>query len=163
MDRADYLRQKFGGDHGVATVYSAVIEAAADEGLRLNLDLIQRMPNTLNAHRIIRWAEIEGLDASIVVDALFRAFFCDGEDLGRDNVLLALAERSGMERPVTEKLLQSDADRDYVSASDIEARRMGINSIPFFILGGRQAVSGAQSTELWSRVIDEIQDAVGGV
>ena len=160
MDRANYLRQKFGGDRSVGAVYAPVIESAADAGIRINLDFIQRMPNTLNAHRIIRWAEIEGLNATIVMDALFRAFFCDGKDLGKDEVLLALAERCGMDKPVTEKLLQSDADKDYVLSSDIAARRMGINSVPFFIVGGRQAVSGAQPTALWAKVIDEIHGGV---
>ena len=161
MDRAAYLRQKFGD--GLVAAYSPVVEAAAEEGLTLNLDLIERMPNTLNAHRIIRWAEIEGVDATIVMDALFHAFFCEGEDLGQDDVLLALAERCGMDKPVTKELLQSGADKDYVSASDLEARRIGINSVPFFILGGRQAVSGAQPTELWAKVIDEIQNKGGSV
>ncbi len=161
MDRADYLRQKFGGDRGVLAVYSTVIETAEDDGLNLSLDLIKRIPNTLDAHRIVRWAEIEGLDATIVMDVLFHAFFCDGEDLSQEKVLLAVAEQCGMDKTLTKRLLQSDTDKDFVRDSDGAVRRMGIGAVPFFILGGQQAVSGAQPTELWAKVIDEIQG--GGV
>ncbi len=155
MDRRDYLEAKFGGKEGAASVYSRIAEAAEAAGVELNLAAIERTPNTLDAHRLIHWAGIEGRQ-NAVVTALFRAYFREGRDIGDHEVLCDIAEKAGMERPVVERLLAGDADREEISARDAHAREMGVTGVPTFVIADRHAVFGAQTPQFWAQVIDEM-------
>ncbi len=157
MDRGEYLRKKFGGNQGVMAAYSPLLHAAEDDGIELNLDLIRIMPNSLDAHRLIRWGEVDGPGGSVIADALFHAFFVQGKDIGSTEVLADLAERCGMHRKVTERLLKSEVDISFMKEEDVKARRTGINAVPCFIINGHLAVFGAQPASVWRQVINEIQ------
>ncbi|CAN0585191.1 unnamed protein product, partial [Ectocarpus sp. 12 AP-2014] len=95
MDRRTYLETKFGGQDGAAKAYAPIVEHAADSGLSINFDAMQRTPNTLDAHRLIHWAGIERAQLK-VVDALFQSYFVDGRDIGNHDVLSDIADASGM-------------------------------------------------------------------
>ena len=157
MDRRAYLEAKFGGKAGAARAYAPVVEHAEAAGLTLNLDKIQRTPNTLDAHRLIHWAGIEGRQYA-AASALFNAYFVEGRDIGDHEVLSDLADSLDMDASVVMKLLSSDADREDIRRRDAHSREMGINSVPTFIVAGKHAVPGAQSAELWQKVIKEIQE-----
>ena len=154
MARDEYLTLKFGAE-GLLHAYRPVIEAAEATGLTLNLPAITRTPNTLDAHRLIHWAGLEGRQG-MVLDRLFRAYFQDGRDIGAQGELIALAEAAGMERALVTRLMESDADRDMIREADKAARARGIQGVPFFVLDNTHAISGAQPTELWQQVIDQI-------
>ena len=85
-----------------------------------------------------------------------RAYFQEGRDIGDRDTLADIADNEGLDAAVIRKLLDSPADTDDIRARDIAAREMGVNSVPTFIVAGKHAVPGAQSTEVWLRVIDEI-------
>jgi predicted DsbA family dithiol-disulfide isomerase len=104
---------------------------------------------------LIHWAGIEGVQTPIV-SALFKAYFIEGRDIGDIDVLADVADTGGMDAAVTRKLLLSDADLSEVREKDESARKMGINSVPTFIVAGQHAVPGSQPPELWQRVIDDI-------
>lgn len=157
MDRRAYLEGKFGGKDGAVKAYAPVVEKAAEVGLDINFEAMQRTPNTLDAHRLIHWAGIEGKQAD-VVDALFAAYFVEGRDIGDAEVLADIADGIGMDASVVMKLLASDADREDIRARDAHSREMGVNSVPTFIVAGKHAVPGAQPPELWRKVISEIMD-----
>ncbi len=157
MDRRAYLEGKFGGKDGAVKAYAPVVEKAAEAGLDINFEAMQRTPNTLDAHRLIHWAGIEGKQAD-VVDALFAAYFVEGRDIGDAEVLADIADGIGMDASVVMKLLASDADREDIRARDAHSREMGVNSVPTFIVAGKHAVPGAQPPELWRKVISEIMD-----
>jgi predicted DsbA family dithiol-disulfide isomerase len=123
----------------------------------LNVGDFKRTPNTLDAHRLINWAKIEGKQNAIV-DALFKAYFIDGRDIGDRDVLSDLADGIGMDAAVVQRLLKSDADLEEIKGRDAMAREMGVNSVPTFIVGGRHAVPGAQQPELWRKVIADLRD-----
>ena len=159
MDRRAYLEGKFGGKAGAARAYAPIVEHAEAAGLTLNLDKIQRTPNTLDAHRLIHWAGIEGRQYAATA-ALFTAYFVDGRDIGDHEVLSDLADSLGMDASLVMKLLSSDADRDEIRRRDTHSREMGVNSVPTFIVAGKHAVPGAQSVELWQKVIREIQEQI---
>lgn len=156
MDRRAYLEAKFGGQQGAVEAYLPVQEHAEKAGLTLNLDKIARTPNTLDAHRLIHWAGIEGRQA-FVVSRLFQAYFVDGRDLGDAEVLCDIADSAGMDAAVVARLLASDADIAEIRNRDTAAREMGVTSVPTFIVAGQHAVPGAQPTELWLKVIEEIR------
>lgn len=155
MDRRTYLETKFGGKEAAVRAYAPVAERAAALGLPMNLDRMTRTPNTLDAHRLIHWAGIEGCQYD-AVDALFHAYFVEGRDIGDHDVLSDIADSLGMDAALVRKLLASDADREAIRARDAHSREMGINSVPTFIVAGQHAVPGAQPAELWQKVIEEI-------
>lgn len=155
MDRRAYLEAKFGGQAGAVQAYFPVEEHAKKAGLEINLSGIMRTPNTMNAHRLIHWAGIEGKQTAMV-SALFNAYFVEGRDIGDIEVLGDLADALGMDAAVVLRLLQSDADVNDIAARDTSAREMGVTSVPTFIVAGQHAVPGAQPTELWIKVIGEL-------
>lgn len=157
MDRREYLERKFGGKDNAVRVYAQIAEHAEKEGVKMDLGAIKRTPNTINAHRLIHWAGIEGKQ-NAVVDALFKAYFQDGRDIGDTEVLADIADTIGMDASLILRLLASDADTDDIQARDAHSREMGVNSVPTFIVGGRHAVPGAQPPELWRKVIAELRE-----
>lgn len=161
VDRRDYLEAKFGGKMNAARAYAQVMEAGAAAGLDINIDRIDRQPNTLDAHRLIHWAGLEGRQNAIVT-ALFRAYFRDGQDIGDHGVLAALAGAAGMDAAMTARLLASDADRDDIAARDTDARRKGVRAVPTFLVARQYVVSGAQPPELWREVARDIAAQAGG-
>ncbi len=156
MDRRAYLEHKFGGKDGAVKAYAPVVERAEAAGLTLNLDLITRTPNTLNAHRLIHWAGIEK-QQSPMVELLFKAYFVEGRDISDPDVLSDIADAGGLDAAIVRRLLESDADADDIRARDAHSREMGISAVPTFIVASQHAVPGAQSTEMWLKVIADIQ------
>ncbi|WP_208354130.1 DsbA family oxidoreductase [Pseudaestuariivita rosea] len=155
MDRRTYLERKFGGQDGAVKAYAPVAQAAEAVGLNLDLGGIQKTPNTLDAHRLIHWAGIEGRQTP-VVHTLFKAYFEEGRDIGNAEVLADIADSHGMDAAVVQKLLASDSDTQDIRDRDAHSREMGVNSVPTFIVANQHAVPGAQSAELWGKVIAEI-------
>ncbi|UWR24021.1 DsbA family protein [Sulfitobacter sp. S190] len=155
MDRRAYLEGKFGGKEGAVRAYAPVVENAQKAGLKINFEGMKRTPNTLDAHRLIHWAGIEGRQTA-AVSALFKAYFVDTRDIGDAEVLADIADGIEMDASVVTRLLHSDADVQAIRDRDAHSREMGISSVPTFIVGGRHAVPGAQPPELWGQVITEL-------
>ncbi|MBO9410582.1 MULTISPECIES: DsbA family oxidoreductase [unclassified Ruegeria] len=155
MDRREYLERKFGGKEGAVRAYAPVVEHAENAGLKIDFEGMKRTPNTLDAHRLIHWAGIEGKQTQ-AVDALFDAYFVQTRDIGDHEVLADIADTIGMDAAVVLKLLKSDADREDISKRDSHSRQMGVNSVPTFIVANQHAVPGAQPPEMWERVIADI-------
>ncbi len=159
MDRREYLETKFGGKEGAVRAYAPVVEHAEAAGLSINFDDMKRTPNTLDAHRLIHWAGIEGKQTE-AVDALFDAYFVQARDIGDHEVLGDIADSIGLDASVVRRLLASDADREAIRGRDTHSRQMGVNSVPTFIVASKHAVPGAQSPELWVKVINELKEQV---
>jgi predicted DsbA family dithiol-disulfide isomerase len=155
MDRATYLEAKFGGKDKAAQIYARVEDAARDAGLKIDFANIPRIPNTLNAHRLIHWAGLEGRQ-TLMKAALMRAYWRDGRDIGDLETLADIAGETGLDRPVMARLLASDADRDTIAARDTHARQRGINAVPTFIIANQYVLSGAQPPHLWEQVMTEL-------
>jgi predicted DsbA family dithiol-disulfide isomerase len=159
VDRKVYMERKFGSSEKIKPIHTALLKAGEDEGLAFAFEKITRTPNTLNSHRVIRWSHSLGLQDKLV-ELLFRRYFMDGADIGQIKVLAAIADEVGMDGELTEELLESDADRELVAREDSLARKIGINGVPTFLIGGKVLVNGAQDAEHLVRVIDHV--ASGG-
>ncbi|KJZ20176.1 DsbA family oxidoreductase [Loktanella sp. S4079] len=157
MDRRAYLEAKFGGQEGAVRAYAPVAEHAEKSGAVINFEAIKTTPNTIDAHRLIHWAGIEGRQ-TFVVDLLFKAYFVEGRDIGNHEVLADIADTAEMDAATVMKLLGSDADTDDIKARDLHSRKMGVNSVPTFIVAQKHAVPGAQPPEVWTKVIQEIME-----
>lgn len=155
MDRRDYLETKFGGKAKAVEVYARIEQAARDAGVEIDFAAMTRTPNTLDAHRLIHWAGLEGRQGA-VVSALFRAYFRDGGDIGDKTVLTDIAADAGMNRDVTARLLATEADRDDIAARDMDARAKGVNAVPTFLLAQQYVLAGAQPPEVWRQVMDDL-------
>jgi len=153
MERERYLASKFGGPERAASVYATIARAGHAERIPFDFEAIPRMPNTIQSHRLVRYADRFGMQDA-VVEALFKAFFFDGEDIGDDVTLLRIGSRVGLERDATAAFLAGDEERDTVVAEDLRARRMGINAVPFFVVNGDYAISGAQEPEAFFPLFD---------
>jgi predicted DsbA family dithiol-disulfide isomerase len=155
VDKRAYLEAKLGGKARVDAIHERLREVARAAGVDMNPDKPQRMPNTLDAHRLIHWAGIESLQAQ-VVNALMRAYWAEGRDIGDPETLADIAGESGMDRDAIVQLLASDADAEDILARDADARAKGVNSVPTFLVAQQYVVSGAQPPEVWANVIAEL-------
>ena len=160
MDRREYLETKFGKD-GAVKAYAVVEQHAKDSGIHIDYAKIQRTPNTIDAHRLIRWAGIEGKQTDVVTE-LFKRNFELGEDISDHAVLVDVAKSAGMDGEAIARLLDSDADLAETRAEDRQAREMGVQGVPTFIVAGTYALSGAQPAETWAQVIAELKEATLG-
>jgi len=142
IPRREYLERKFSGRGRADEIYTRVREVGAQMGIDFAFDRISQQPNTLDAHRLIAWAQQRG-DADALVERLFRDYFIEGRFVGDDQVLVAAAVASGLPEDEAATLLASDTLRAEVEAENREAQEAGITGVPFFIFDGRTAVSGA--------------------
>jgi predicted DsbA family dithiol-disulfide isomerase len=152
MQRADYLTKKFGSPEAYRGIAGRVAEAAASEGLTYAIDKIARQPNTLDSHRLIRWAEEQGA-APAMKQRLMDLYFTEGADLTDPEVLLYAAADVGLDANDIRARLLSDADVEEITLAADTAKNAGISGVPTFIIGGRYAVSGAQAPETLAQVI----------
>ena len=154
VDRRAYLKAKFGDGERPKAMSEAIRTAGESEAIAFAFDRIARTPNTLDSHRLIRWAGNEGLQDEIV-EALFKAYFEDGRDIGNLDILVEIASETGMDSALVADLLEEDADRALIEREDELAHRMGISGVPTFIFANKYAVSGAHDPETLLQVIDK--------
>jgi predicted DsbA family dithiol-disulfide isomerase len=143
MPRSEYLTTKFGSPEGYGQIAQRVKAAAAAEGLTYASEKMARQPNTLDCHRLIRWAGEVG-KAAAMKQRLMDLYFTEGADLSDADVLVQSAADIGLNADEVRTRLASDQDVDAVEAQAKAAQEAGINGVPFFILGGHLAISGAQ-------------------
>jgi predicted DsbA family dithiol-disulfide isomerase len=141
------LALKFGGPAGAREVYDQVRQAGRSEDIDFAFEAIERTPNTLNSHRLIRYAGAAGRQDQ-VVQALFDSYFLAARDLGDREVLVAAAEAAGLDPAATRAYLDSDEDAEAVRAEDARARQIGIQGVPTYILNEKYVLSGAHPPEV---------------
>ena len=147
LDRKAYMRQKFGDDGRLEAAHQRLEVLGAQNGIGFQFGAITRSPNTLDAHRLIRWAGDAGLQDTMV-QSLFQAYFEEGRDIGDRAVLALIAERAGLEADAILERLESDDDAENIRIEIAEAGRIGVTGVPFFILAQKLAVSGAQPADV---------------
>ncbi|WP_119275303.1 DsbA family oxidoreductase [Taklimakanibacter deserti] len=153
MPRQTYLERKFGRER-LANLHKPLIEIGKAEGIPFAFDKITRSPNTLDAHRLLRWAHEAGKQNEMA-DRLFALYFVEGADIGSSDVLTKAAADVGLDAALVAQLLGTEADLDPVIAEINGAQKMGIGGVPTFILAGRFALSGAQPAETIKRAIEQ--------
>ncbi len=161
MPYTAYMKMKFGNEAGIIEAMRPVMAASERLGLWINPSLIERVPNTLNAHRLLYWAGLEAVQTP-VMSALMRAYWREGKNISNPDVLAEIGAASGMKAEMIRRLLATDADRDEVQRRELHARERGINSAPTFIVADSHAVTGAQPASLWQSVIDELAGQSAG-
>lgn len=156
VNRLEYLAARFGGMERAQAMSRQVEETAAGYGVTIDFSKVERVPNTLDAHRLIHWAGLEGAQTPMV-NAVLRAYWRESRDIGDQVVLADLAGEVGLDRAAMARLLASDADRDTIMARDKHARERGISAVPTFVIADQYVVSGAQPPQMWTNVIAELK------
>jgi len=148
-----YIAARF-GNHGAAERSHAAARAAGRrEGIAFAFERIRRTPNTLQAHRLIHLASVEG-NADEMVESLFRGYFLEGLDIGDIATLATIAPRAGLDRTMAERYLASQTGIEEVLAEEHRVRRFGIRAVPYFVLQRGYAISGAQEPEMFLPLFD---------
>jgi predicted DsbA family dithiol-disulfide isomerase len=152
--RIDYITGKFGGVDKITPAHERLVGIGKAVGIDFNFAGIEVQPNSLDAHRLISWAQAEG-KADALVESLFAGFFVNGVNLADRASLAAAAARVGMDAAAVSADLASDKDEEIVAKQAQAASASGIGGVPFFVFGGKVAVSGAQESEVISSAMDQ--------
>jgi len=153
IDRRLYLNRKFGGAHRARRVLEAVTMAGRSAGIAFNFDAIQRMPNSVDSHRLLLAAG-PGPLAGRLLDSMFRAYFQDGRDIGDRAVLRQLATDVGLSDECVEAEFRRSGAELEVMAANSRAHAMGVAGVPTFIFDQAYAVAGAQEPDVLLRLVD---------
>ncbi|RWB69581.1 MAG: DsbA family protein [Mesorhizobium sp.] len=160
MDRRQYMLGKFGSEERIQQIHARIEPLGEAEGIHFAFDAIKVAANTLDAHRIIRWAGAAGEDVqNRLVRRLFQLNFEEGANIGDHAVLVKAAGGAGMDASVVETLLPTDADVVAVRNEIATASRMGITGVPCFLLEGKYAVMGAQDADTLADAIRQVAQA----
>ena len=153
----DYLARKIGGAERVRQSHETLTRLGAEVGLPFAFEKATVFPNTLDAHRLLFWAGKAGAGTQDrVAHALFTANFVDGLDVGDHQVLSGIAGACGMDADEVGRRLATDEDRDSVRAEIADAQRMGVSGVPFFVVDGKYAISGAQGVDVFTNALRQI-------
>ena len=155
MDRTAYLESKFGSLEAFRQLEEHMQAAAVSEQIAFAFEKIARTPNTFAAHRLIWLAEREGCQDA-VVDSFFRGYFEEGADIGTIATLIRLAERAGLSKDVVERVLQSEEGTAEVKAEEAAGHALGIRGVPYFLVNGTYAISGAQPVETFVSALKRV-------
>ena len=148
MPRAEYRKRKFGSVERGAQLDARVAAEGKGEGIAFAFERIERTPNTSAAHRLIELAQREGKGQG-VVDALFRAYFEEGRDIGDAAVLESISRSNDVQG------WPAKADAPGVARLEETMRGFGISAVPTFIFARKFGVSGAHPPESLAQAIQE--------
>jgi len=155
-DRREHYASIFGEERS-REIMSRMKDTGLAEGIAFDTPPGARSPNTLSAHVLLYWASRSvGIDQGALVEKLFAAHHCRGEDVGSPYVLAGIAGEVGMNSAEVLKALQDGTDENVVEQLMAQAREAGISGVPFFIVNGEHGLSGAQPPEAFLQVLDEL-------
>ena len=146
ISRREYRIRKFGSWERSMQLDANIVAAGKDEGIHFDFDRMERTPNTVDAHRLIWLADKDGVQDA-VVEALFRAYFTEGRDISNQQTLIDVVAKAGLDRGKAEAVLKGDEGMEAIKKAGDEARRLQVDSVPFFVVNGKITLSGAQQPD----------------
>ena len=156
MDRQEYLISKFGSSDAAKTVYENIYEEGVKEGINFNFDLIEVTPNSFNSHRLLALAYNLNIQEK-VLDDLFESYFLHGKDIGDPNILLQIAIKNNIDAEEFKSYLSDQENIEPLANEEIQAKKMGINSIPTFIVNKQIVINGAQTSENFELIFEKLK------
>ncbi len=153
VDRNDYLIRKFGSEARVRRLFGAIADAGESVSIDFAFERIRRTPNSVNAHRLVRYAHARGRGHE-AVEALFINYFLNGKDVGDEDILIDIGAKLGLEQKELTSHLRGVADLDAVYRDNTTAHRLGINGVPSFLFNDAMTISGAQEPKVIARILD---------
>lgn len=154
LDRRTYRSAKFGSWEKSLALDEQVKAAGVGEGIHFRHDLMERTPNTFDAHKLILLSGREGVQDKIAA-AVFNGYFIEGKDVGDRETLIHLATDAGMDADVVRAFLDSEDAIAAVKEAEEEGRTLHISGVPYYIINQRVAFSGAQPVETFIRAFEQ--------
>lgn len=155
MERDALMRMKFGPEGVKPEATRAIAEAAEAVGLEIDYNQIERVPNTIDAHRLSRWASGQG-KGDDVAEGLFRAYFNQGRDIGERPVLVEIGADAGLDGDLIADLLAGDADRKRVEDAAEDYRARGVPGVPSHLIERKGMLVGAQTAEALEQAVAKV-------
>jgi predicted DsbA family dithiol-disulfide isomerase len=146
MNRKMYRGNKFGGWERSQELDAQVAAAGKSVGIEFRYDLQTHTPNTFDSHRLVWLAGVSGVQDA-VVEALFRAYFCEGANFFEEKKLIEIGVSAGMDAPQLERFLTREESASAVREEEQQARMLGISGVPFYLINKTISFSGAQPAE----------------
>lgn len=156
ISRKEYRTRKFGSWERSKELDANVSTVGESEGIHFDFDIIERTPNTVDAHRLIWLANEHGCQDAIV-EALFRAYFTEGQDIGNRQTLINVAAETGLDQQAAEAMLESDEGMDVIAIAREMSKRHRVDSVPFFIINDTITLSGAQDSEIFISAFKQVR------
>lgn len=156
ISRKDYRTRKFGSWERSMELDAKVIAVGESEGIHFAFDKIERTPNTVDAHRLIWIANQHGCQDT-VVEALFRAYFTEGQDVGNRQTLIDVGAEADLDRLSVEIMLDSDEGMDVIENAREMSQQYGVDGVPFFIINQKLTLAGAQNSETFLDAFKQAQ------
>lgn len=153
IDRGAYLSGKFGSEQRISRIYGAIAEVGQSVAIHFNFDNIRRTPNTLDAHRLVRFAATEN-KSNEAVEALYEAYFIEGRNIGEAGVLADIGAAIGLDSETILEYLSGEEGANTVFDDNARAHRLGINGVPSYVFGASMVISGAQDPTVLARILD---------
>ena len=158
ISRREYRTRKFGSWERSLELDAKVIAVGESEGIHFDFDRSGRTPNTVDAHRLI-WLAGQNDCQDAIVEALFRAYFTDGKDIGNRQTLIDVAAEGGVNRQAFEEMLNSDDGMDVITNGREMSQRHQVNGVPFFIINNAITLSGAQAPETFLDAFNQANES----
>jgi predicted DsbA family dithiol-disulfide isomerase len=156
----DVLASKYGMSRAEARQAEARVAALAEaEGLDFTAD--RSMGNSFDAHRLVHFGREHGVQARVASE-LYHAYFGEGRSVFGQEALVGLAAGAGLDPDGARQALENGSYGGDVRADEEEARRLGINGVPFCVLGGKYGVSGAQPSQTFAQALRQVWGSLGG-
>ena len=159
MDRQEYLISKFGSSDAAKTVYENIYEEGVKEGINFNFDLIEVTPNSFNSHRLLALAYNVDIQEK-VLDDLFESYFLHGKNIGDPNILLQIAIKHNINAEEFKSYLSDQENIEPLANEAIQAKKMGINSVPTFIVNRQIVINGAQTSENFELIFEKLKSRI---
>ena len=159
MDRQEYLISKFGSSDAAKTVYENIYEEGVKEGINFNFDLIEVTPNSFNSHRLLALAYKVDIQEK-VLDDLFESYFLHGKNIGDPNILLQIAIKHNINAEEFKSYLSDQENIEPLANEAIQAKKMGINSVPTFIVNKQIVINGAQTSENFELIFEKLKSRI---
>jgi predicted DsbA family dithiol-disulfide isomerase len=159
MDRQEYLVSKFGSADAAKTVYDNIYEEGLKEGIDFNFDSIAVTPNSFNSHRLLALAYEKNMQIK-VLDDLFESYFLRGEDIGDPNILLSIAVNNTIDEDELKSYLSNKDNIEPLANEELQARKMGISSVPTFIVDKKIVINGAQTSDNFDLIFQKISNNI---
>ncbi len=149
----DYIRKKFGSELRAERLYASIDVAGRTVGLDFDFSQLKRTPNTVDSHRLIRFAARENR-ASEMVETLYQNYFMAGRDIGNRSVLIDLGASMGFKTESLREYLYSDEDIADILEQNPRSHRLGVSGVPAFIFEQEFSISGAQDSNVLERMLN---------
>ena len=143
----EYLEKRFGNAENLQSALDDMTKIGKAEGINFDFDKLERVPNSLDAHRLMKLAETEKISTSDLAENILRGFFENGLDIADRDVLIDIGDGSGLSRTVINETLDNDLSRRIVLSQEAHVRQSGVTGVPDFLVNKRLFAIGAQSTE----------------